>query len=268
VTYQLYTDHADVIEAVLSHICGTRRLVADTCQEFSSWVRLRLLENDSAILRKFSGRSSPRTFLMTVIQRLYLDWRNREWGKWRPSAAARRAGPVAAELERLVLRDQVSFDEAVTQLQAQGLTTSRDECDRIWATLPQRPARRVATDVDLDGTPAADGPSDLAVAEQQRRAEQAGEALTDVLTSLDAGDHVILRLRYQDGFTVARIAQLMGHDQKALYRRFEQILNQMRQALLARGVSAADLTDVLGSPLVDFPAAFARSARETGNRSV
>ena len=115
-TYQLFREQAEIIDAVLTQICRGRRLTVDICEEFSSWVRLRLLEGDSAILRKFAGRSSPRTFLMTVIKRLYLDWRNKEWGKWRPSTAARRQGTVAIELERLVLRDRLPFDEAVEHL--------------------------------------------------------------------------------------------------------------------------------------------------------
>jgi hypothetical protein len=88
-SYQLFQEQTEIIDAVLNQICRGRRLTVDICEEFSSWVRLRLLEGDSAILRKFAGRSSPRTFLMTVIKRLYLDWRNKEWGKWRPSTAGR-----------------------------------------------------------------------------------------------------------------------------------------------------------------------------------
>lgn len=265
-TYQIYTDQATVIEAVLSHICGARRLTVDVCQEFSSWVRLRLLENNSAILRKFGGRSSPRTFLMTVVQRLYLDWRNKEWGRWRPSAAARRAGPVAIELERLVLRDRVPFEEAVEHLRARGLARSSDECAAVWAELPQRPTRRPASETELENVPAPIALDSLAVDEGRGRAERTGTALAEVLSTLDAADHLVIRLRFQDGFTVARIAQLIGQDQKALYRRIEHLLTRMRQALVARGVSASEIAELLGSPVVDFPAAF--TARPGNQESV
>ena len=258
-THQLYIDHADLIEAVLGHTCAARRLALEVCKEFSSWVRLRLIENDSAILRKFAGRSTPRTFLTTVIQRLFLDWRNREWGKWRPSAAARRRGPVAVALERLILRDQLTFEEAVQQLVGQRAADSAAECERVWAELPQRPMRRPAADINLEMSAAPTTLDDMTIDDQQRRASLASAALHDVLSTLDAADHVILRLRFQDGFTVARIAQVVGQEQKALYRRIESVLNRMRQALLAKGVSASDIGDLLGSPVVDFPAAFAAS---------
>ncbi len=196
---------------------------------------------------------------MTVVQRLYLDWRNKEWGKWRPSAAARRTGPVAIELERLILRDHLRFDEAVEHLRARDVAQSTAECAAVWAELPQRPSRRPASETELDHVAAPAALDPVAVDEGRERAERAGAALTEVLSALDAADHLVIRLRFQDGFTVARIAQLIGQDQKALYRRIESLLTRMRQAMLARGVSASEIGDLLGSPLVDFPAAFRMS---------
>jgi RNA polymerase sigma factor (sigma-70 family) len=255
-TYQLFEEQAETIDAVLTQICRGRRLTVDICQEFSSWVRLRLLEGDSAILRKFAGRSSPRTFLMTVIKRLYLDWRNKEWGKWRPSTAARRQGSVAIELERLVLRDRLPFAEAVEHLVSRGIAESREACETIWAALPRRPARRNASDEELDLAPALPEQDSLTVAEQNDSASRTAAALTKAIAMLDAADHLILRLRFEDGFTVARIAQVIGHDQRALYRRFDQVMAKLKAALLAHGVSASDIAEMLGSPTVDFSAYF------------
>ena len=48
--------------------------------------------DDYSILRKFKGRSSLRTDLITVVTHLYQDWRNGRWGKWRPSEDAKRRG--------------------------------------------------------------------------------------------------------------------------------------------------------------------------------
>ena len=143
----LYTEHADTIESVLAYTRRAHRLSADDGDEFSSWARLKLLEDDCAILRKFQGLSTFKTFLVTVIQRLFLDWRIREWGKWRPTAEARRLGPVAIELERLVLRDGIDFGQAAQTLVSKGTALSIDECDEVWAQLKQRP-RRLRTGSD------------------------------------------------------------------------------------------------------------------------
>ncbi len=254
--YQLFQEQAAIIDAVLMQICRGRRLTVDICEEFSSWVRLRLLEGDSAILRKFAGRSSARTFLMTVIKRLYLDWRNKEWGKWRPSTAARRLGAVAIELERLVLRDRTPLGEAVEHVVSRGIAESREACEAIWASLPQRPSRRIASEEELEHAPASPEQDPVTTDEQNDSAVRAAAALTRAIATLDAADHLILRLRFEDGFTVARIAQVVNHDQRALYRRFEQVMAKLKAALLAHGVSASDIAELLASPSVDFSAYF------------
>lgn len=254
----LYLEHAETIEAVLAQTRRAHRLTADAGDEFMSWARLRLIEHDCAILRKFQGRSSIRTFLITVVKRLFLDWRISEWGKWRPTADARRGGPVAVELERLIIRDGFDFEQAAESLVTHGVAASRDQCAREWARLPQRPGRRVTDEGQLANVPAPPALSaDLVDAEEQRtRATLAGDALARALPQLPPGDQLIIRLRFHDGFTVARIAQLVGEEQRLLYRRIERMLRQLRAALEASGVSADDVLGLLGNPAVDIPAVF------------
>jgi hypothetical protein len=148
-----YSAHTALIEAVLSGSCRSHRLAPDHADEFRSWARLRLLDDDQAILRKFGGRSTLRTFLVTVIERLFLDWRNHEWGKWRPSSEARRLGQVAIELERLVLRDHTPFSEAVSLLVSRGLAAHPAACEAVWARLPRKPRRQRASEQELVDRP-------------------------------------------------------------------------------------------------------------------
>ena len=149
-----YSEHAETLEAVLSYVRRANRLSADDGDEFASWARLKLLEDDCAVFRKFRGDSTFKTFVVIVIQRLFLDWRIREWGKWRPTADARRLGPVAIELERLVLRDQIEYEQAVETLVSKGIALTRDECDRVWSEVPRRPSRQRAPEAALDAVPA------------------------------------------------------------------------------------------------------------------
>jgi RNA polymerase sigma factor (sigma-70 family) len=256
-THNLYSEHADTIESVLAYTRRAQRLSADDGDEFSSWARLKLLEGDDAILRKFQGNSSIKTFLVTVVQRLFLDWRIKEWGKWRPTADARRLGPVAIELEKLVLRDQIEFDQAADTLVAKGTALSRDECDRVWAGLPRRPARQRTGEQELDNLPASLPAGDpVAAGENRASAQRASSALAEALPDLTPQEQLIIRLRYQDGFTVARIAQLIGEEQKPLYRRIEQILGRLRSTLVSAGVTAEEVRDLLGNPIVELGAVF------------
>lgn len=263
----LYSEYADTIEAVFAYIRRSQRLTADAGDEFSSWARLKLLENDCAILRKFQGLSSLRTFLVTVINRLFLDWRITEWGRWRPTADARRLGALAIELERLIVRDHLEFQQAASLLVSKGVAESHEECDRVWGELPQRPGRRRATEDALDSVPAPSPPRDpIAMDEAQASASRAGGALADALPQLSPEEQLIIRLRYQDGFTVARIAQLLGQEQKPLYRRIEQILGRLRVQMASAGVTADEVRGLLGNPVVELGEVFPPA--EVGNLKV
>lgn len=261
-THNLYSEHAETIESVLAYIRRVHRLSADDGDEFSSWARLRLLEGDGAILRKFQGLSSFKTYLVTVLQRLFLDWRIREWGKWRPTADARRLGPVAIELERLVGRDGVDYEQAVETLVSKGVALTRHECDRTWGELPRRGARRRAGEAALKDAPAAATMDPVVVEEGRQSAHRARAALSDAIPGLTPQEQLIIRLRYQDGFTVARIAQLIGEEQKPLYRRIEQILGRLRASMTQAGITADEIRGLLGNPVVELEAVF--STPDTG----
>src|SRR6202008_4136539 len=99
-------------------IARRHQLSADEADELGSSVRLKLVENDYEVLRKFEGRSQLRTYLTTVVKRHFLDDRNARWGKWRPSAQARRLGPVAVLLDQFLTRDRLPFEEAVQAIEA------------------------------------------------------------------------------------------------------------------------------------------------------
>lgn len=242
----LYSAHAETIESALAHACRVHRLVPDVADEFCSWARVKLLDNDQAILRKFQHRSAIRTFLITVVQRLYLDWRNAEWGKWRPTADARRFGDVGIELERLVLRDQLTYDEAVQTLVSRDVAT-RERCDTVWAQLPRRPRRKRADEAEVDVLASPLRASDALEAEaSDALALDVNHALTRALATLPPADRVILQMRYWSGQTVARIATLTGENPKALYRRFERLAAELRRQLEADGVSATVLETITG----------------------
>src|SRR6476661_8828077 len=98
---------------VIRGVAHAGRLPSSDAEDFSQWVHLTLLERNYAPLTQFCGRSSRQAYLRVVVRRLLLDWRNMRFGKWRPSSWARRHGPAAMDLDRLLTRDHHSIDEAV-----------------------------------------------------------------------------------------------------------------------------------------------------------
>ena len=114
---QMLESNLDLVRDLIRHVARRHRLRTEEAEEFSSYVWLKMVEGDHRIFRGFRGRSSLRTFLTTVVHRLFLDFRVQAWGKWRPCAEARRLGEDAVELDRWISRDGHSLESALEVLQ-------------------------------------------------------------------------------------------------------------------------------------------------------
>lgn len=230
-----------VVDRILGVIARRHALGPSEEDEFSAWVRGRLVENDYAILHKFGGRSSIQTYLSVVISNLFRDYRNSLWGRWRPSAAALRLGPIGVRLEELIGRDGASLREAAEILRGRGVGLS----DREFARLASRLPARAAVEVDLDGL--AEEIPDPA-AEPRLSAEVRSRvlsALHSAIETLPAEDRLITRLRFWDGVSVADIARILRVEQKPLYRRLLNIQRGLRGRLELLGVGEREVGDVL-----------------------
>jgi RNA polymerase sigma factor (sigma-70 family) len=230
---QLFLSQLAVIERVISWVCARRRLRGADAEDFGSLVKHRLIEQDYEVLAKFEGRSSMKTYLAAVINRLYLDFQVQRFGKWRPSAQARQLGPVALRLERLMFRDGLTFDEAYGVLESDpAVTETRDALYTMSLKLPGRVARGPCEEVKAPVTGA------LAVerAERQALADRTFSVIGLTLRRLPAQDRIFLRLHLESGFTVAEVARSLGLEQKALYRTKESVLKRLRADLTAKGI--------------------------------
>ena len=236
-----FLSQLDVIERVISFVCARHHLSSVDADDFGSCVKLKLIEDNYGILRKFQARSSLRTFLTTVINHLFLDYRNSLWGKWRPSAGAKRLGPIAVLLEQFMGRDGHTFEEACELLEANHrVTTSRSELEAMAARLPVRMRRRFESEEALDQV-AADQPGPDEIASERERnlaAARAAAALEEALAKLAPRDRLILRLKYEDGVTVVDIARRLRLDQKGLFRHIERLLKRLRSELQKDGIDS------------------------------
>ncbi|MGH9373300.1 MAG: sigma-70 family RNA polymerase sigma factor [Vicinamibacterales bacterium] len=255
-----------VVDSVVRFVCQRHRLDPAEAEEFTSEVRLRLVDNDYDILRRFQQRSSLRTYLTVVIQRMFLDHRNRLWGKWRPSAEAQRLGQVAIRLERLMSRDGYAFEQACEVLWTNdGLRTVRSELADIASRLPLRSRPAFVGEEALETLPQNPAVRDGEIGSEGRRAigARVRRALAPAVQELADQDRLILRLRFQDGLAVADIARALHLEQKPLYRRFEALLRRLRDALEAAGIDRADVLDVVSRKDVDISLALLEGAQAT-----
>ena len=77
------------IEESINRVSRRNLLLPDEADDFRGEVMLKLVEDDYKLLRRYSGKGTLKAYLAVVINRLLLDYRRKQWGRWRPSAAAR-----------------------------------------------------------------------------------------------------------------------------------------------------------------------------------
>jgi RNA polymerase sigma factor (sigma-70 family) len=243
----LYLENLAAIERIAGFAARRNHLGPDETEEFAQEVQVRLLEDDYATVRKFEGRMSFTSYLVTVIGRLAQQYRDEQWGKWRPSAEARRLGAKAITLERLITRDGFTFDEAVKVLTTPGGSEyTVAELDAIYLRLPARNPRPVVISGDV--------PSDAVVVEadaydrldredRERSARKTALAIDELLEKMDAEDRRILQMRFWHALTVPDIARRMHLDQKKVYKRLDRVLSMLRHALQSAGVTPRDIAN-------------------------
>ncbi|HEX2122567.1 MAG TPA: sigma-70 family RNA polymerase sigma factor [Thermoanaerobaculia bacterium] len=244
---EIYRQNLHKIRGIAASVARRNWLNPEESADFVQEVCLRLIDDDYAAIRKFEGRSELTTYLTTVIKRLYQTYRVEQWGKWRPSAEAKRLGEKAITLERLMSRDGHTFHEAV-----QILTTPADspytaaELEAIYVRLPPRMPRPVVVAHD-------DVPDAIAVEAEDRMESRERECVTRnvvayvdrFIESLDAEDRLILRLRFWHGLKVCDIAERCHLEPRKLYKHFGALLLRMRRSLEQAGFTETDISTIL-----------------------
>ena len=248
----LFLESIEVIEGIAASICRRYTVWGDDADEFVSWAKERLVENDYAVLSKYRGESELNTYLTVVITRLFHAHARELKGRWRPSAKAVRLGQVAVDLEALVYRDGCTLQEAGERLRSSGRTGQSDaQLARLLAQLRERePLRPVEVGADpLEHAPGmARADERVRAAEAERHRGRLAAALDAVMDSLDPEDAAILCMHFQDGRKVADIARALSLEQRPLYRRIERVCERLKAELERRGVSRQDVLELVDDP--------------------
>lgn len=229
-----------LIDRATSALSRRAGLHGADAEDFASWVRLRLIEDDYAILRKFRGESSLQTYIAVVTTMLLREYRVRSRGRWRPSARARRLGTTAVRLETLVYRDGQSLDCATQILRsAEAAELSDREVAELFRQLPRRqPPRPVVIAALPDDAPDPDT-ADATVLNDEAVAwaRVAEDGLVRALACLSDEDQLIVRMHFWESLSIADIARALRLPQKPLYRRLERALVVLRRRLEISGVT-------------------------------
>jgi RNA polymerase sigma factor for flagellar operon FliA len=244
-----FLDNLSLIDRVVAFVCRKYGLSGADAEDFASAARLKLIEDDYAVLRKFEHKCSLATYLTIVIQRHYLDQKIHEWGKWRPSMRARQGGDAAIYLERLVSRDGIGVAEASTIVRQKFTELDSRALEALAASIVVRQPRRTAkverTEEMREPASDASAEEELLSSEREAAARTASVVLSRELDRLPAEDRLIMKLRFIDAMKVSTMARMLHADQKQLYRRIDRLVATLREALLAAGVAMSDISDML-----------------------
>ncbi len=250
----LLEEHFVLVRKSLDRLGRNSGLPEHEADEFQSWALFKLVDKDYRILGSWEGRCSFSTYLTVVLARLLEDYRIHVWGKWRPSAAARRQGREAVLLERLRFRDRIPWGEAINQVEAlPDSSLSREELERIAGSLPERSGRIMMDEKELLGI-AVNGSVEARIQDRERAplVARLHEKLLALLRALPAKDRLILKLHFQDDFTIAAISLLLRIPQKQLYSRRDKCLKKLRGALFDGGLDRERVQELLDSPWWDL----------------
>ncbi|HEX7153022.1 MAG TPA: sigma-70 family RNA polymerase sigma factor [Thermoanaerobaculia bacterium] len=253
---ELFLRELSTIEGAIRRACRRGRLYGADAEDFESHVKLKLIENDYAILRKFEGLCSFQGYISVVVKRFLLDLRNHTLGKWHASAEAKRLGETAMQLEQLLHRDRLTLDEAVQLMLRGDATLERETLVALSERLPRRRTRlREVGSEALEYEPAGVmDEADSVVLEQERvgLGRTVSVLVREAIDSLPEEDRLIFRLRYEEGMTVAQVSRTLKMEQKPLYRRIEHRLREFRQKLETAGVRASFIDELIDQPCVDL----------------
>ncbi len=259
----VFLKNLTLIDRAIGYVCHRNHVHRDEGEEFGSYVKFKLIESNYAVIRKFEGRSSFSTYMTTVIGRMFFQYRVQLWGKWRPSAEAKRLGDKAITFERLLTREGYSYAEVVSILTGQSNSVfSIAEIEAIRARLPIRQPRPVlvSTTDSTDNGPIIETEDELFSGERGVTARYTVAVIDAAMAWMDPEDQMILRMRFWAGRKVPEIAKALGLDGKRLYKRIDKLLSQLRLALERAGIAATDACELLNH--ADHELSFAFSVSE------
>ena len=238
---ELLLNNLERIDHVTRSVCKRRGLSPDEVQDVVGQVRLRLIENDYAVLRHYRYRSSLATYVATLVRHWLADDHVRTHGKWHASAEAERLGPIAVALERMLHREDATLDDALLTLQTMEPELTRDGLARIAEQLPPRWPRPRSVPLEHAYEGAVAVPHHDVEPDHDRTVAYVASQVRQAIERFAADDQLILQFMFVHEMPVASIARALHLEQKPLYRRLQRLLRDLRVQLERAGIHSDDV---------------------------
>jgi RNA polymerase sigma factor (sigma-70 family) len=217
-----WVEFLDLYAPLIMHTAGQFEYEQDRVNECFLYVCEQLNDDGFRRLLKFNaaGKARFRTWLGSVVFNLCVDWHRHEYGRATLLPAISALPAFDQAVYRMVVEQGMDKEACFQSLRADFPDLTRDliarAVARVWSLLTPRQrwqisvrnrgrkqARASSSQEYLEWLPdPAMGPD----AEAEQR--QAFESLQDAMSRLPAEHRLLLRLRFQEGLTLRKIAQL------------------------------------------------------------
>lgn len=191
----------------IEFICLKRFYDPEDGHECFVYVLDKLKENNFYRINQFKGQSSFKTFLISITNRLIIDFYRKRHG--RPSKDIKTRNNSNPELNRaqFTVFSQEDMSEAVDR----GALPDELAAQMESATIKQKMAKIVRF----------------------------------LSADLSAEDRLILKMKYYDNHKVSEIARILQLDQRALYRRLNGLMVRLKEEILRNGLNINDIHEAL-----------------------
>jgi len=249
----------DLINAMAEKRFGREAVAA----EAALFVLEALRKEDWKILRAFSGKASFGTYLRSVVFRLLEDFSRRKYGRLQPPSWLRRLGGIWLLLYSYLCLERLTIAEAVEMSHQRFQARTKAEIERAAREIKRRITdcgshQMIEVELDEGGLPDAEEgrrrrPEEMLERHQRLELLQAvwAAAMTpgdfeksspagkvDFPFQLTSQEKLLIRMRYVDGLTVAKIAALLGCSRHRINGRLRRLLMRLRRVLEAGDAAA------------------------------
>lgn len=241
-----WVEFLDLYAPLIMNTAGQFEYEQDRISECFLYACAQLNDNGFRRLLKFNtaGKATFRTWLGSVVFNLCVDWHRREYGRASLLPAISALPAFDQSVYRMVIEQGMGKETCFQSLKADFPDLTRElvakAVARVYALLT--PRQRWQISVRNRGRKQAYGdpaqgridrlPDPAGGPEQEAQRQQELESLQIAIARLPAHQRLLLRLRFQEGLTLRKIAQLKYHgDTNATWRQVEAAVDALLQQL-------------------------------------
>jgi len=219
----------------------------DECSDCFLYACEQLATNRFKRLRRFApdGRARFSTWLRAVVRNLCLDWHRHRFGRRRVFQSVAARPVIDQRIFGCVFQRGMSTEDICRQLRAEGHPLSFVEVEervealrqcltarQLWLLTSAQPVLESLDNASAEATSAQELVDPSPDPETLASLHEIQDAVSRVLGQLNDGERLLIRLRFQEGLSLEKVACLVGlKDAQTTDRRIREIIEKLRVRL-------------------------------------